>query len=157
MPCFSTVDPKPFETMCLRDVQALKNQADKRPGVCSSAAAYIEKCQQAGVELWMPAQCVHCSMNNEPMKHGESSRIQDNVPQSVDVVFIAQQSQCLENVQLNDLPYLVERSLVLKGMTDNRYSLVGFGGQDKLEKPHIFTSGSKIFNDVSRVSVGMNK
>merc|ERR1739848_901181 len=76
MPCFSTIDPEPFKAMCLTDMQAMKNRADKQSGICSSAAAYIKQCKQAGVELWMPGHCVRCEINSqETMANGESTRI----------------------------------------------------------------------------------
>lgn len=157
MPCFSSIDPRPFKEMCIRDVQALKNQADKRQGICASSAAYIKQCKQAGVELWMPAQCVNCNMNQETMRHGESSRLEGLGLSSADVVFIVQQGQCLNDIQLSDLPMMISRSLASKGFTDNRFALVGFGGRDQLEQPHIFTSGSRIFNDVGRMSMAITK
>jgi len=155
MPCFSSIDPKPYVEMCLRDMEDLKNKPDKRTGVCPSAAAYIEQCRRAQVELWMPAACVQCSLNREALRHGESTQIEGNVPQTSDVVFIVQQSQCLQNVQLDDLPYFVDRSLVSKGLRDNRFALIGFGGLEELAKPHIFTSGSRIFNDVGKMPTAM--
>merc|ERR1711936_955522 len=96
--------------LCLRDMQTMKNRADKQAGVCSSAAAYIKQCQQAGVELWMPGHCVRCNINSqETMANGESTRIQGNTPQSADVVFIVQKSSCLRGLELHDLPMLVDR------------------------------------------------
>ena len=50
MPCYSTIDPAPYMTMCLRDMHTMKNRADKQAGVCSSAAAYIKQCQQVSTE-----------------------------------------------------------------------------------------------------------
>jgi len=156
MPCFSTVDPEPYKAMCLRDMQTIRNRADKQSGVCSSAAAYIKQCEQAGVELWMPGHCVRCDINNqETMANGESTRIQGNTPQSADVVFIVQQSSCLRDLELQDLPLLVDRSLTNKGLTDNRYALVSFAGSNHLQRPHIFTSGSQIFNDVARMKTAL--
>merc|ERR1719468_435885 len=157
MPCFSTVDPKPYMSMCKRDMQTMKNRADKRTGICSAAAAYIEQCRQAGVELWMPAQCVLCQpREGEIMQNGESSRIQGNGPQSADVVFVVEQSTCLNQESLHDLPYLVDRSLRSNGLAKNRFALVGFGGSDQLQKPHIFTAGSRIFNSVGHMSMAFN-
>jgi len=156
MPCFSTIDPTPYMSMCLSDMDDLKNKPDKRTGVCPAAAAYIEQCRQAGVELWMPAQCVRCSLNQEAIRHGESTIIQGNVLHTSDVVFIVQQSKCLENVHLEDLPYLIDRTLVSKGLKDNKFALVGFGGTKELVKPHIFTSGSQMFNDVNKMPSAMS-
>jgi len=157
MPCFSTVDPTPYKSMCLRDMQAMKNRADKQSGTCSSAAAYIKQCQQAGVELWMPGHCVRCEINRqETMANGESTRIQGNSPQSADVVFIVQQSSCLGDLELQNLPQLVDKSLTNKGLTDNRYALVSFAGSNQLQRPHIVTAASQIFNDVSHMKTALD-
>merc|ERR1719273_1093690 len=132
----------------------MKNRADKRSGTCSSAAAYIKQCQQAGVELWMPGHCVRCEINRqETMANGESTRIQGNSPQSADVVFIVQQSSCLGDLELQNLPQLVDKSLTNKGLTDNRYALVSFAGSNQLQRPHIVTAASQIFNGVSQDAV----
>ena len=117
----------------------------------------FHKNQQAGVELWMPGHCVRCNINSqETMANGESTRIQGNTPQSADVVFIVQKSSCLRDLELHDLPMLVDRSLTNKGLTDNRYALVSFAGKDNLQRPHIFTSGSQIFNDVTRMKTALD-
>merc|ERR1712173_389572 len=43
-----------------------------------------------------------------------------------------------------------------KGLTDNRYALVSFAGKDNLQRSHIFTSGSQIFNDVTRMKTALD-
>ncbi len=105
----------------------------------------------------MPASCVRCQMGRDTMRNGESSRIEDNVARSADVVFIVEQSQCLTDIQLQDLPYLVDRSLASRGMSGNRYALVSYGGKDRLAQPHIFTSGSRSFADVVPLTMSISK
>merc|ERR1712193_231647 len=46
--------------------------------------------------------------------------------------------------------------LTNKGLRDNRYALVGFAGSEELRRPHIFTSGSQIFNDVARMKTAFD-
>ena len=140
-------------------MELVKNRPDKRTGVCPAASAYVEQCRTAGVEIWIPGQCVQCKQqNNNVMKNGQSTRYQGNAPEnSVDIVFIVQQSQCLAETKLKDLPYMIERSLKDKGQDSLRFALVGFGGQDQLAKPHVFTSGSQIFNDVSKMTPSLDK
>ena len=48
------------------------------------------------------------------------------------------------------------RSLKTEGQEDIKFSLVGFGGLGELTKPHIFTSGSRIFNDKSKMTPALN-
>ena len=105
----------------------------------------------------MPGHCVRCNINSqETMANGESTRIQGNTPQSADVVFIVQKSSCLRDLELHDLPMLVDRSLTNKGLTDNRYALVSFAGSNQLQRPHIVTAASQIFNDVSHMKTALD-
>merc|ERR1719210_3152441 len=62
----------------------------------------------------------------------------------------------MNDLELQDLPLLVDRSLTNKGLRDNRYALVGFAGSEELRRPHIFTSGSQIFNDVARMKTAFD-
>merc|ERR1712109_240310 len=65
-------------------------------------------------------------------------------------------ASCLRDLELQDLPLLVDRSLTNKGLTDNRYALVSFAGSNHGQRPHIFTSGSQIFNDVTRMKTALD-
>jgi hypothetical protein len=58
---------------------------------------------------------------------------------------------------LTDLPTVLERQLSDRGLTDNRFAVVGFGGPDQLSRPHVFTAGSKIFADSVKTVATLNK
>lgn len=154
MPCYTTVDVTPFQRMCLSDAAK-----ESGTGLCSAAASYIEHCKLSGIELWMPSECVRCNSGlttEQPLKSGESTSYQNTAPLSADVVFLVEQTSCLERFSLSELPSVIDRELEVKGLTENRFAVVGFGGPDDLAKPHIFTSGSKIFSDGIKTSATMN-
>ena len=72
--------------------------------------------------------------------------VQDTNPQSADVVFIMEQKQCNSEVssKLSLLAQLVDRSLAAKGLTGNRFGLIGYGGARVHDLPHTHTVGGEI-------------
>lgn len=56
-PCFPRVDPAPFRELCEADVRQQANSAARDRALCAPAAAYVELCQRAGMELWVPQFC----------------------------------------------------------------------------------------------------
>ncbi len=61
---------------------------------------------------------------------------QNDAPRTADVVFIVEQQGCLGEYDLEDLPKLIDRSLEERGLTDNRFALVGFGGEGGFKVGH---------------------
>ena len=57
---------------------------------------------------------------------------QNDAPRTADVVFIVEQKECLNLYKLEDLPKLVDRSLEERGLSNNKFAVVGFGGEDGL-------------------------
>ena len=49
------------------------------------------------------------------------------------------------------LLHLIEKSLLDIGLTNNLYTVVGYGGPGELEEPHTFTSMAKIFNSADAI------
>merc|ERR1712018_1103039 len=46
MPCYSTIDPKPYRDMCLKDMRQVRNRPDQMvSGTCLAAAAYVQQCK----------------------------------------------------------------------------------------------------------------
>jgi hypothetical protein len=153
MPCYTTVDVAPFQRMCIAD--AAKQSGT---GFCSAAAAYIEQCKLSGVELWMPAECVRCESTTSAttLRSGESKSYQNNAPMSADVVFVIEQASCLQSYSIPDLPAILDRELTQRGLTENRFAIVGFGGPEDLLRPHVFTAGSKIFSDSIKATASLS-
>ncbi len=54
---------------------------------------------------------------------------QNDAPQSADVVFLIERNECLSRFRLSELPKFIDRSLVERGLTDNKFSIVGYGGK----------------------------
>jgi len=154
-PCFSSLDPSPYMEMCLKDIQKVRNRPDKMSsGICLATAAYVEECRIAGVELWVPYQCVNCTgQQGQLMVAGEEATFkQANNQQAAaaDVIFlIERKSTCSSDYykdQVAILPEMIDRRLADAGISDNRFGIVGFGGKGTLQSPHLITSGSKIMS-----------
>lgn len=60
-PCFHRLPPAPYLSMCLTDAKQLGAQggdaSKQKQGLCNTAAAYIEACEEQGVALDLPSHC----------------------------------------------------------------------------------------------------
>lgn len=147
-PCFQVIDPAPYARMCLNDLAALANSAKKDLGACTAAAAYVNECRLAGLDLFMPPQCVRCELENgQVMGSGEMRTLQQTeVPRSADVVFIVEQKPCVNGTRLSNLPVAIDSALREMGIEQNRFAVVGFGGRGMLlNRPHIRTAEGQIW------------
>lgn len=90
-------------------------------------------------------------------KLGDSQKFTENddrrlegtdVPQSADVVFVVSHKPCNKDVipKLKKLLDGIEDSLKEKGMRNNRYGVVGFGGEGILAEPHTHSIEGQVFN-----------
>ena len=72
--------------------------------------------------------------------------VQATNPQSADVVFVMEQKTCNSEVsgKLPMLAQLIDRSLSTKGLTGNRFGLIGYGGSGVYDLPHTHTIGSEV-------------
>ena len=149
-PCFQMVDPAPFARMCLNDLAVLENSPKKDLGVCTAASAYVNECRFAGLDLFVPPQCVRCELEDgKVMGSGEIKTFQNDAPRSADVVFIVDQKPCLNGTRLSHLPAAIDAALKERGIQQNRFAVVGYGGRgDKLfQKPHVRTTdGGQIWS-----------
>ena len=151
-PCFGIVDPKPYYNVCLREMEMLKSNAMRQSGFCLASAAYIEQCRMNKIDLGILLDCVMCQVPLNPLfPGGHHIRYTDIVERSADVIFVIEQSQCAADIKFKSIVSLVESSLVEDGILDNQYALVGYGGQNELIDPHMFTASSKIFNDANSI------
>lgn len=142
-PCFQMVDPAPFAKMCLNDLAALENSPKKELGICTSASAYASECRFAGLNLFVPPRCVRCELEDgRVMGSGEIKTFQNDAPRSADVVFIVDQKPCLNGTRLSYLPAAIDAALKERGIQQNRFAVVGYGGRggSLFEKPHIRTT-----------------
>ena len=90
--------------------------------------------------------------NNPPIRGGESSRLfHSSAPRNADVVLVVQQNSCIEDFDFKRILHLIETSLQDINMTNNLYSVVGYGGPSQLLQPHSYTSGGEIFGNYDTV------
>ncbi len=64
---------------------------------------------------------------------------QNDAPRTADVVFIVEQRECLNSYKLEELPKLMDRSLEERGLFNNKFSLVSFGGEGGLQVGTFFS------------------
>jgi hypothetical protein len=171
MPCYSTVDPKPYRDMCLNDMRKVRNRPEQMAsGTCLAAAAYVQQCKILGVELWMLNECIKCEEASIAFQPGESTTIKRSsspiqMPSSADIVFVVEQKNTCSNsmytANLRDLPKLIDKSLKENPspITNNRFAVVGYGsGNDRTgATPHIYTISSSIFSSSSNVQFALNR
>ncbi|VDN35365.1 unnamed protein product, partial [Gongylonema pulchrum] len=77
------VRPKPFEEICSN------GGATEH---CTAASAYYEVCSNAGVDTSLPSDCVKC---DNGLNLGEERKV-EKPPTERDVVFVVEESKCLE-------------------------------------------------------------
>ncbi|XP_006820902.1 apolipophorins-like [Saccoglossus kowalevskii] len=158
--CFGIVNPEPFMEMCMNDLCDSKNVADIESVPCTSAAAYIHECKMNNVPVYMPKNCVSCEKplgdvfhKNEKIKLTEGEM---NVPKSADVVFVVEEKSCNKDSaeNLHELVRKIEAEFKSQGLQDNRFGLVGYGGDHVHSKEHSHTIDSKLFNKGRKFILG---
>ena len=155
LPCFKSIDPEKYMESCLHDM-VLARETDKAgQGSCSSASAYIDLCIiRAGVRVGMPAHCATCKDDTDTVMEIGATKSYEapNLPRSADVVFIVELGACLRGSSHNDLPRLINQALEERNLKDNRFAVVGYGGEAPFyEKTQVFTSaGEGIFAKVEK-------
>lgn len=72
----------------------------------------------------------------------------ESMPKSADVVFILQHAECNTDVldKLKDVVDDLESTFKRSGITNNHYSVIGYGAQGSLNAPHMRTMDGQIFN-----------
>ncbi|CAD7080164.1 unnamed protein product [Hermetia illucens] len=156
--CFSNLDPKPFYDMCL-DMghnsisTVLKDNHPAQKGACTAALGYIEACAAKKIPLRIPDKCVHCDLiNGSYVAEGTFVELKDHdVPRSADVVFIVEAKNCNANIthskSILAVSSAIQKELVNMNMTNNRYSVLTFGGRAPFDKPRSVVYNNKVFTD----------
>eukprot|EP00092_Neocalanus_flemingeri_P021561 GFUD01023385.1.p1 GENE.GFUD01023385.1~~GFUD01023385.1.p1 ORF type:complete len:4113 (+),score=926.88 GFUD01023385.1:759-12341(+) len=149
VPCFDTVDPKPFLVMCTKQMEYMKKNPTETKGFCQVASSYIELCKVNNLEMWIPGECFSCEAPGKPVIRGGgfTDYYDNSAPRSADVTFVVQQGKCLNNLKFKTILQLVEASFKENKVRNNQYAVVGYGGPEELMDPHIYTAASKIFNN----------
>ncbi|XP_078574880.1 apolipophorins-like isoform X1 [Branchiostoma floridae x Branchiostoma japonicum] len=157
--CFNIVDVTPYHDMCKSDV--CDNQNSIRPDTlpCNVTAAYIEQCRQAGVSINMPSKCVTCQKpDGSVFTEGEQTRITDTRKvNTADIVLVVEEKSCNRRraPQLTDLVQYLDTQLQRKGMKDNRFALVGYGGEGVHDASHTHTIAGQMFHDARQFVLGV--
>ncbi|XP_062612312.1 LOW QUALITY PROTEIN: uncharacterized protein LOC134274081 [Saccostrea cucullata] len=147
-PCFRQVSPDKAFEMCL-------NQED----ACAAARFYLHQCQQEGVHLSPPKECVQCvAPNEESFVAGETIRISsitdDYKPvSSADTIFIVEEKPCNRETtkHLGSLVYEIEQELTKTGISNNKYGLLGFNKKGS----HVHTMEGQLLNDATKFVMGV--
>ncbi|XP_055713060.1 uncharacterized protein LOC129807664 isoform X2 [Phlebotomus papatasi] len=160
-PCFSVVDSSPFLEMCVDlSENSIENVIDvKHPsprGACTAALAYIEACNAEKTLLRVPDVCVFCELNNGSfVPEGTFLNFQEEVAQSTDVVFIVEAKECNKNLlttkSLSSVVNALQKEFLDAGITDNRYSVVAFGGDIPFDKPRSIVVNNEVFTEAKNL------
>ena len=142
--------------MCLNDLAGLENSARKELGVCTAAAAYVNECRLAGLDVFVPPQCVRCQLENGmAIGSGDIKTFNNDAPRSADVVFVVDYKACLNETRLSNLPVAIEAALKQNNISQNRFAVIGYGGKGVFLKPHIRTTENQIWSSGKSVQTAL--
>jgi len=153
-PCFRQLEPAPFLQMCLNSLM----RADEKE-ICQVSAFYVQECKEMGVPMRMPTQCVKCTGTDGEYFEGDNYVIDsDNLPKSADTVLVVEEKSCNERVaaKLTGVVRDMERALMAKGLRNNRFGLVGFGGEGVMNSEHSHTIDGQIMNTHDKLATAIN-
>lgn len=146
MPCFDTVDPKAYISICEENSKIFANFPNRvELATCNAAQAYVSLCRLRNEEIWVPSKCVTCQVRRAPFgplvtrQVGESIRfLGAEIPKAADIVFLVERNPCMNSYQLDGLPKLIEIILDQQGITEKRYAILGIGH----DQTDIYSDGS---------------
>ncbi|ODN05278.1 Apolipophorin [Orchesella cincta] len=150
-PCFNTVDTTIFMEMCKYDISKNINNANRAESACTSMSAYVTECQKHNIDVWMPPTCVRCKLEDgTAFTTGENVTLEANgskrPPSSSDIVILLEEKECVDQIDLANAIAKLEGSLRAEGIVDNRYAVIGFGGQGIHYDAHIQTSSASVWS-----------
>ncbi|KAF0303016.1 Apolipophorin [Amphibalanus amphitrite] len=147
-PCYGIVNTKPFMQMCLNDLEAHYNSPARYLLVCTAAAAYVAECATSGVDIWMPPQCVRCELEDGNVLHAaETTLYRSNAPRYADVVIVVERRTCQRERGFRQTTWAINDYLRRRGITQNRFAIIGYGGDDIYRRPHIETIKGEIWGN----------
>ncbi|CAG9568621.1 unnamed protein product [Danaus chrysippus] len=139
-PCFTLIDAVPFHTECMSGADA-----------CSLAGAYLQLCEHQHVPAHIPDHCVQCTTpTGDIIEEGSFLQLQ-NIPSSMDVVFVVEAQYCNKNIRkAKNIDLFVETldsKLQGNGFSDNRYAVVVYGGRGVFSRARALYVNNKLFTD----------
>jgi len=96
--------------------------------------------------------------NGDRLYVDEPQTIQESeVPSSADILFVVSMAECNAEVvlKLNDLVDRINAGLIAKGLENNHFGLVGYGGNGVYEHPHTHTLDGQFFATFDRFAQAM--
>ncbi|XP_022087369.1 uncharacterized protein LOC110977488 [Acanthaster planci] len=153
--CLNVVDPAPFYDMCISKACQLSAE-ERKEEACRSIKAYVDECKRLGVGISMPDMCVVCNSPDGEFQQGEARELTEDIPRSADVVVLVEEKLCNQD-RLDHIAEIVDvLDTELKNtrqFSDNRFGLMGFGGEGVYNLPHVHTIDGQIFNEKRPLSM----
>ncbi|PIK39676.1 putative apolipophorins-like [Apostichopus japonicus] len=151
------VNPEPFYKACVNSVCGDLTYVEVYEKRCSAFQAYVEACKHAGLTwLEIPRECVRCAT-----PEGDSF-IYDRYyeePRGVDIVVIMEQASCMSGKSRHVARLMEVVNSALRnnqGLTENRFGLVGFGGNGTSNDPHVETINGELYGTLQGIILGLN-
>lgn len=144
--CYKVVDPAPFLQMCANDViDDVSNMGEERSS-CKAAAMYVMACKKEGVPIRLPRTCVACDKPSYDQFFEGEELTAYAADQSADVIFVVEEKPCNKDAlsKLADIASNIDAALKVKGLTNNQFGLIGFGGEGIHDSEHSRTVAGKI-------------
>jgi len=132
--CFRRVAPRAYHTMC---------QYDR----CNATSAYVRACEQSGLVVELPNECVKCESTGSEMSQGEEKTVQTNGgSEQADIVFVVEERPCMQFVKEKIVSKMADKIVAKLGKMKSsvRYGVIGFGGEEVHNAPHFHTGGYSI-------------
>ncbi len=149
--CLGVVDPAPYYAMCASSMCQLTAD-DRKEAVCVAVKAYVNECNRMMVGITVPKSCVVC---DSPVGEYIQDEIRvlsepEEIPRSADVILIVEEKECNRDMmeKVGDIIDMYDTELKnVRQFTDNRFGIVGFGGEGLRSLPHIQTIDGALFNE----------
>ncbi|XP_033646963.1 uncharacterized protein LOC117306591, partial [Asterias rubens] len=153
--CLGVVDPAPYYAMCASNMCQLTAD-DRKKAACVSVKAYVNECNRMMVGITVPKSCVVC---DSPVGEYGQDEIRvlseaEQIQKSADVILIVEEKECNKDLtdKIGDIVDMYDTELKnVRQFTDNRFGIVGFGGEGVHDLPHIHTIDGAIFNEKRRL------
>ena len=147
-PCYGIVDTTPFMQMCRNDLEAHYNSPARFLRVCTTAAAYVAECATHGVDIWVPPECVRCELEDGNVLHAAETKLyRFDAPRYADVVIVVERRTCQRGRNFRQTMSALDDYLRRRGITQNRFAIIGYGGDDIYRQPHIETIKGDIWGN----------
>lgn len=77
-------------------------------------------------------------------------------PLSADIVILLEEVSCLKGTKVSQMMKILDHAMKSKGITENRYAIIGFGGKSSFGKPHIRTISGRVWTHTTLFKLPRN-